>query len=211
MKTELPLFSVIIPTFNRAEMVCKCVQSVLDTKWPNLEIIVVDDCSPDDTEMKIKEIFGEKVKYVKNNKNSLAAVSKNNGAKVATGDYLFFLDDDNIIGENAIADIAQEFESNPKLGLVAPMAVHNRPGKQNIIWSLGSDFNHWTSQPNDNCPNLPLCDLPKDRKTYPTKDYPNAFAHFANEISLPLHTCLKDEEVEYVSSCFAEIIREYKR
>lgn len=41
------------------------------------------------------------------------------------------------------------------------------------------------------------------------KDYPNAFAHFANEISLPLHTCLKDEEVEYVSSCFVEILKEY--
>ena len=46
--------SVIIPTFNRAEMVCRCVQSILDTEWPELEVIVVDDCSPDDTMNKVK-------------------------------------------------------------------------------------------------------------------------------------------------------------
>lgn len=41
------------------------------------------------------------------------------------------------------------------------------------------------------------------------KDYPNAFAHFENEITLPLHTCLKDEEVEYVTEQYAKIVKEY--
>lgn len=41
------------------------------------------------------------------------------------------------------------------------------------------------------------------------KDYPNACAHFANEISLPLHTCLKNDEVDYVVSCFGEVLKEY--
>ena len=41
------------------------------------------------------------------------------------------------------------------------------------------------------------------------KDYPNAYANFANEITLPLHTCLTDEEVEYVIKSFSEIVREY--
>ncbi|MBE5777398.1 MAG: DegT/DnrJ/EryC1/StrS family aminotransferase [Clostridiales bacterium] len=41
------------------------------------------------------------------------------------------------------------------------------------------------------------------------KDYPNAYAHFANEISLPLHTCLKDEQVEYVIKNYVEILKEY--
>lgn len=55
------------------------------------------------------------------------------------------------------------------------MAVHQRPGKKNIIWSLGSDFNRWTSQPADHCPNLPLNDLPNTPTTYPTSYYPNGF------------------------------------
>ena len=169
------LISVIIPTFNRAEMVCRCVRSVLDTKWPSLEVIVVDDCSPDDTATKIKEKFGEAVKYIRNAKNSFQAVSRNNGAKIATGDFLFFLDDDNIVDKDIFSEVAKAFEENPKLGLVAPMAVHMRPGKENIIWSLGSDFNIWTSQPKDHCPNLPIDELPESPKSYPTSYYPNGF------------------------------------
>ncbi|MBP3673083.1 MAG: DegT/DnrJ/EryC1/StrS aminotransferase family protein [Oscillospiraceae bacterium] len=41
------------------------------------------------------------------------------------------------------------------------------------------------------------------------KDYPNAYAHYANEITLPLHTCLTDEQVDYVIECYTEILREY--
>ena len=167
--------SVIIPTFNRAEMVCRCVQSVLDTKWPSLEVIVVDDCSPDDTAAKIKAQFDEAVKYIRNEKNSFQAVSRNNGAKIATGDFLFFLDDDNIVDKDIFSEVAKAFEENPKLGLVAPMAVHMRPGKNNVIWSLGSDFNRWTSQPKDYCPNLPVAELPESPASYPTSYYPNGF------------------------------------
>lgn len=167
--------SVIIPTFNRAEMACRCVRSVLDTNWPSLEVIVVDDCSPDDTATKIKEEFGKTVKYIRNEKNSFQAVSRNNGAKIAAGDFLFFLDDDNIVDKNIFNEVANAFEENPKLGLVAPMAIHMRPGKENIIWSLGSDFNRWTSQPKDYCPNLPIAELPESPKSYPTSYYPNGF------------------------------------
>lgn len=167
--------SVIIPTFNRAEMVCRCVQSIFDTEYPNLEVIVVDDCSPDNTGERIKERFSGRVKYFRNEKNSFQAVSRNNGAKIATGDYLFFLDDDNIVDKNIFTEIASAFEENPKLGLVAPMAIHMRPGKNNVIWSLGSDFNRWTSQPKDNKPNLPIENLPREIKFYSTTYYPNGF------------------------------------
>ena len=167
--------SVVIPTFNRAEMVCRCVQSVLDTKWPSLEVIVVDDCSPDDTAEKVKDAFGTTIKYIRNEKNSFQAISRNNGAKIATGDYLFFLDDDNIVDRDILKELAKAFEENPRLGLVAPMAIHMRPGKRNIIWSLGSDFNRWTSQPKDHCPNLPIAELPENPKAYPTSYYPNGF------------------------------------
>lgn len=156
-------------------MVCRCVQSVFDTQWPNLEVIVVDDCSPDNTGAMIKELFSERVRYIRNETNSFQAVSRNNGAKIATGDYLFFLDDDNIVDKNIFTEIERAFEENPKLGLVAPMAVHMRPGKNNVIWSLGSDFNRWTSQPKDYKPNLPIENLPREIKSYPTTYYPNGF------------------------------------
>lgn len=64
--------SVIIPTYNRANMVCDCVDSVLAQKGVTLEVIVVDDCSPDDTWLKIKERFGNdgRVRYIRNEKKT---------------------------------------------------------------------------------------------------------------------------------------------
>ncbi len=158
-------------------MVCDCVASVLAQENVALEVVVVDDCSPDDTKARLDERFGgdPRVRYSRNEKNSFQAVSRNNGVKIANGKFLLFLDDDNILGENALVSLLDEFKKNPKLGLAAPMAVHKRPGKDNLIWSLGSDFNRWTSQPKDNCPNLPLEKLPLEPQTYSTSYYPNGF------------------------------------
>ena len=167
--------SVVIPTFNRADMVCRCVKSILDADWPDLEVIVVDDCSPDDTARRIGDEFGPRVRCIRNARNSFQAVSRNNGAKIATGDFILFLDDDNIVDKAVFRELAKAFEDNPGLGLAAPMAVHRRPGRENIIWSLGSDFNRWTSQPKDRCPNLPLQELPSEPTVYPTSYYPNGF------------------------------------
>ena len=170
--------SVIIPTFNRAKMLCDCIRSVLDTGYPALEVIVVDDCSPDNTAELVKSTFAEepRVKYLRNERNSFQAVSRNNGARLATGDYLFFLDDDNVLCRDIFEELLAAFERHPRAALVAPMAVHQASNKRNLIWTLGSDFNRWTSQPKDNLPNLPLENLPEDHPDdFATTYSPNAF------------------------------------
>lgn len=175
--SSMKKISVIIPTYNRSKMVCKCVRSILNTEYPELEVIIVDDCSPDDTaELIHKEFVGnKKIKYIKNPRNSFQAVSRNNGAAIASGDYLFFIDDDNIVDKNIFIELLKVFEKRNDAGLVAPMAIHQRPGQINVIWSLGSDFNRWTSQPKDNLPNLPITKLPAEPQIYPTTYYPNGF------------------------------------
>lgn len=172
-----PYVSVIIPTYNRAKMVCDCVRSVLATDYPALEVIVVDDCSPDDTQAQLAAAFGNdsRVKCLHNKSNSFQAVSRNNGRKAAHGEYLLFLDDDNLVHPEVIAELLRVFAEHPRAGFVAPMAVHQRPGKNGLIWSLGSDFNRWTSQPSDYQPNLPISELPSDPVVYPTTYYPNGF------------------------------------
>lgn len=173
-----PSISVIIPTYNRAKMVCDCVRSVLATGYPKLEVIVVDDCSPDDTHDRIAAEFGERVVYLRNERNSFQAVSRNRGAAKAKGDYLFFLDDDNIVHNDVFSEILKVFDANPDAGLVAPMAIHQRPGQENLVWSLGSFFNRWTSRPCDLYPNLPADRLPGvagNNTYYPTSYYPNGF------------------------------------
>lgn len=158
-------------------MVCDCVDSVLAQKGVTLEVIVVDDCSPDDTGQKIKERFGNdgRVRYIRNEKNSFQAVSRNNGAKAARGEYFLFLDDDNLLVENAVEELLRCFERHPGAGLVAPLSIHLRPGRENVVWTLGSDFNRWTSQPKDTLPNTPVGLIPKEPIDYPTTYSPNAF------------------------------------
>ena len=183
------MISVIIPTYNRATMVCDCVASVLATNYPDLEVIVVDDCSPDDTSTRLAERFGAdpRVKLIRNERNSFQAVSRNNGARLAKGEYLFFLDDDNLVHPEIFTELLAAFDAQPNAGLVAPLAIHMRRGKTGVVWSLGSDFNRWTSQPKDTHPNLPLADLNSTVPSVssrtgvvtapliPTTYYPNGF------------------------------------
>ena len=172
-----PQISVVIPTFNRAKMVCDCVASVLAQEDVSIEVVVVDDCSPDETSKEVSARFGNdvRVKCLRNGKNSFQAVSRNNGAKASCGKYLFFLDDDNILDPNALSELLECFERHADAGLVAPLSIHEREFQRNLIWTLGSDFNRWTSRPKDVHPNLPFGQLPNTPVDWPTTYSPNAF------------------------------------
>lgn len=178
MSANHHFISVIIPTYNRAEMVCRCVQSVLEQKDVSFEVIVIDDCSPDDTGKKIADNFGNdaRVRYSRNATNKQLGGSRNVGAALATGKYLLFLDDDNILQPYMLSRIVSDFEEHTDLRFIAPMAVNVGGTKDGKIWTLGSDFNRWTSQPNDYLPNLPVDKLPSDTIRFKTSYCPNAFA-----------------------------------
>ena len=174
---EAPVISVVIPTCNRAQMVCDCVASVLAAAGPAREVIVVDDCSPDDTGARLAARFAgdSRVRCVRNERNSFQAAARNHGARLARGRYLLFLDDDNLVDAAILTELLACVARHPDAGLVAPLAVHRRPGKDGLVWTLGSDFNRWTSQPRDRGPNTPLPTLPSEPCDYPTTYSPNAF------------------------------------
>lgn len=95
--------SVIIPTYKRSDYLTRAVNSVLSQSYENIEVIVVDDNGNDSpfrakTEQMMKDYYfgNEKVKYIKNEKNIGGANSRNVGAKLASGDFLCFLDDDDV-------------------------------------------------------------------------------------------------------------------
>ena len=172
-----PLISVIIPTFNRAKMVCDCVRSVLATDYPVLEVIVVDDCSTDDTCTRITEEFSgdKRVKCLRHERNKLLAAARNTGANAANGEYVFLLDDDNIVHPDILTELLAGFQRHPDAGLIAPLAINRRLGMENLIWSLGNDFNRWKSTPANRCENLPLSELPDSPIDFPTTYSCNAF------------------------------------
>jgi glycosyltransferase involved in cell wall biosynthesis len=86
--------SVVITTFKRAHMVGRAVRSVLMQDLAISEIIVVDDCSPDDTQAVIARIEDSKVRYIRHERNKGLPASRNTGLRATTGSYVAFLDDD---------------------------------------------------------------------------------------------------------------------
>ena len=88
------LISVVIPTYNRANTILQSVNSVLNQTYKNIELIVVDDCSTDDTEKIIAGIQDSRVKFYRLEKNSGACTARNLGIEKASGKYIAFNDSD---------------------------------------------------------------------------------------------------------------------
>ncbi len=97
---DFPLVSVIIPTYKRPDTLARAINSVLSQTYPKIEVIVVDDNSPDSEGRKLTENVmvefenNSKVLYIKHPYNKNGSAARNTGAKVAKGKYVAFLDDD---------------------------------------------------------------------------------------------------------------------
>jgi glycosyltransferase involved in cell wall biosynthesis len=88
-----PTFSVVVPTFNRSQLVARAIRSVLDQTFTDFELIVVDDGSTDDTPKVLAAIQDPRVHLVHQENQRLSA-ARNAGAAVAAAAWLTFLDDD---------------------------------------------------------------------------------------------------------------------
>ena len=91
-QVKAPIISVIIPTYNRAHLVTKAVDSVLSQTYKEHEIIVVDDGSSDNTR-KVLEPYMDKIRYIYQ-KNAGVSAARNTGIKAASGPWIAFLDSD---------------------------------------------------------------------------------------------------------------------
>ena len=89
-----PRVSVIIPTYNRAALLPRAVNSVLAQTFADYEIIIVDDCSKDETQGVVSEFAHPHVRYVKHDGNRGVSAARNTGIGEAKGEYIAFLDDD---------------------------------------------------------------------------------------------------------------------
>lgn len=99
-----PLVSVIMPAYNASQYIEEAITSVLKQTYENLELIVIDDCSTDVTyELSRKfTMIDSRVKVFKNGSNSGVATTRNRGLKIAQGEYIAFLDSDDIWKTNKI-------------------------------------------------------------------------------------------------------------
>lgn len=90
------LVSIIMPSYNTGGYIKKSVESVLAQTYENWELIIVDDCSTDNTDEVLAQLSDPRIRYLKNEKNSGAAVSRNKALREAKGRWIAFLDSDDL-------------------------------------------------------------------------------------------------------------------
>lgn len=112
------LFSIIIVTFNSQEHIEMCLSQILNTKiFTPFEVIAVDNASNDETCLIIESKF-PKVRLVKNKKNLGFAKAANQGAKIAKGEYLLFINPDTVVKNGQIEAMVNFLESKQDVGIV---------------------------------------------------------------------------------------------
>ena len=134
--SNLPFFSIIIPTYNRCELVKKCIISLQNQTFDNWECIIVNDGSTDNTQVEIADfIKNESRCTLINQKNSERAISRNNGAKLAKGEYFIFLDSDDLFETEHLYNIHSSIKQEEKLNVMYfTNGKYLRDDKQELIF-----------------------------------------------------------------------------
>lgn len=104
--------SIIMPSYNTAQFIERSIESVVAQTYQNWELIIVDDCSSDNTDEVVSEIRDERIKYFKNDKNYGAAYSRNKALREASGKWIAFLDSDDLWMPDKLEKQIRFMESN---------------------------------------------------------------------------------------------------
>lgn len=119
----MPTVSAVITTYNLAEMLPEAIESVLAQDWKDIQIIVVDDGSTDNTAEVMKKYAGV-VQYI-SQKNAGPSAARNTGIQASGGEFLAFLDGDDLWKPNKTSRQLMEFEKDTTVGLVSSdFSVH---------------------------------------------------------------------------------------
>jgi len=112
-------FSLIILNYNTFEYTKNCLDSIFaKLAGSDFEVIVIDNASADGSGQKLKDIFGERAKFILNNNNPGFGSANNIGAKIAQGEYLLFLNSDTLIKDVSLTGIDIFFQEHKNLGIV---------------------------------------------------------------------------------------------
>jgi glycosyltransferase involved in cell wall biosynthesis len=109
---SLPLVSIVIPTYNRANLISESIQSVLSQTYENWELIIVDDGSADNTAEVIREYNNPRIRYLKIDHSGILGKVRNCGIKMAKGEYIAFLDSDDLWRSDKLALQLQLFKAH---------------------------------------------------------------------------------------------------
>lgn len=107
-----------MPVYNGAKVITPTIKSILSQSYENFELILVDDCSKDDTVQVVKRIKDKRIKFFKNRVNLGYSKNIEECRKKANGDILYLMGQDDILGENALLNTYRAFMKSPDIGAV---------------------------------------------------------------------------------------------
>lgn len=116
-----PVVSVVMPTYNRADLVQRAIRSVLSQTFEDFELIIVDDGSTDDTANVLQKFarLDKRIRLLKNDTNKGISYSRNKGQQAARGQYIFILDSDDQALPLTLERLINVMEKNPQLDAVS--------------------------------------------------------------------------------------------
>ena len=122
-----PKISVILPVHNRADVLPRAIESVLDQELREFELIVVDDGSTDDSAQVAQSFGDDRIQLIRLDHNRGGNVARNQGIRAAGAPLIAFLDSDDRYLPNKLAWVAAEFERRPKLDLLVDSFIKVQP------------------------------------------------------------------------------------
>ena len=140
------LFSIVIPSYNRAHFISHAIQSVIDQTFQNWELIIIDDGSTDNTKDVVLSFDDIRIKYVYQ-KNQERSIARNNGIKRAKGIWICFLDSDDYYHKTHLQRFTELIKVNNSIcGLyfsgLSMNTYSNAPMKYNITFNNSVPFNY---------------------------------------------------------------------
>ncbi|CAN5521604.1 hypothetical protein BH23BAC1_BH23BAC1_15560 [soil metagenome] len=144
MSANKYLVSVVIPVFNRKNLLLETIQSLKNQSYSNWEAILVDDGSTDGTYESILEL-AESDPRLKLHQRKIepkgASSCRNYGIGLSKGEFLFFLDSDDILAHHCLNERVHHFCQNPEMDfLIFPALIfEEKPGDTNILWNIDKD------------------------------------------------------------------------
>ena len=124
MSATAPVVSFVVPCYRLAHLLGECVRSILAQSYDDFEVVIMDDCSPDETGAIARAFRDPRVRYIRNDINLGHLRNYNHGLELARGQYLWLISADDVLcGSHALARFVEILDLHPEVGFVFSPAV----------------------------------------------------------------------------------------
>lgn len=131
---EQPTISVIIPTYNRPHLLVRAIRSIMNQTYQDFELIVADDASADNIEKVVRGFNDRRIRYARHSHNKGGSAARNTGIRLAKGEFIGFLDDDDEWMPEKLEKQLKKFQGLPeKIGVVYSGFCYVKEGGQEAL------------------------------------------------------------------------------